>query len=227
MCFFLSHSFVALVVCFGSLSCWNTHPQPIFNALAGFNALALVFSSSKHSQRAGFWAHLTTTLSPSTPLNHWHTSDRTVHVLSWAGDLVGASRISFLHGVLCSQLFSWWPMVPAALRSLTKILPCSSGLIPHRSHDHWNFTRWDLVWSPQTEGDWQLFCISSICELSHQLLSPSHQAAWRWSCSPFQPCVDLQSCPWHPLDSSLVLAVVESLESDRLISSVYRCLSYR
>ncbi len=34
MCFFLSHSFVALAVCFGSLSCWNTHPRPIFNALA-------------------------------------------------------------------------------------------------------------------------------------------------------------------------------------------------
>ncbi len=41
MCFFLSHSFVALAVCVGSLSCWNTHPRPIFNALAGFNALAL------------------------------------------------------------------------------------------------------------------------------------------------------------------------------------------
>ncbi len=34
MCLFLSHSFVALAVCFGSLSCWNTHPRPIFNALA-------------------------------------------------------------------------------------------------------------------------------------------------------------------------------------------------
>ncbi len=34
MCFFLSHSFVALAVCFGSLSRWNTHPRPIFNALA-------------------------------------------------------------------------------------------------------------------------------------------------------------------------------------------------
>ncbi len=39
MCFFLSHSFVALAVCFGSLSCWNIHPRPIFNALAGFSAL--------------------------------------------------------------------------------------------------------------------------------------------------------------------------------------------
>ncbi len=34
MCFFFSHSFVALAVCFESLSCWNTHPWPIFNALA-------------------------------------------------------------------------------------------------------------------------------------------------------------------------------------------------
>ncbi len=135
MCFFLSHSFVALAVCFGSLSCWNTHPRPIFNALAGFNALALMVhgpvyrpfdavqfscplsrktplkqcfhlhvwqwgwcswghrqhsSSSKHGelswcQRAGFWSHLTTTLSPSSPLNHWQTSDGPVYVLSWAG----------------------------------------------------------------------------------------------------------------------------------------------
>ncbi len=34
MCFFLSHSFVALAVCFGSLSCWKTHPWPIFSVLA-------------------------------------------------------------------------------------------------------------------------------------------------------------------------------------------------
>ena len=32
-CFFLSHSFVALAVYFGSLSCWKTHPRPIFSAL--------------------------------------------------------------------------------------------------------------------------------------------------------------------------------------------------
>ncbi len=34
MCFFLSHSFVALAVCFGSLSCWKIHPLPIFRDLA-------------------------------------------------------------------------------------------------------------------------------------------------------------------------------------------------
>ncbi|KAG9463069.1 hypothetical protein GDO78_022510 [Eleutherodactylus coqui] len=33
MCFFLIHSFVALAVCFGSLSCWKTKPRPIFNIL--------------------------------------------------------------------------------------------------------------------------------------------------------------------------------------------------
>ncbi len=161
MCFFLSHSFVALAVCFGSLSCWNTHPRPIFNALAGFNALALTVhgpvhrpfdavqlscplsrktpqsimfpppcwrwgwcswghrqhSSSKHGelswcQRAGFWSHLTTTLSPSSPLNHWYVhwqaSDGPVHVLSWAGGHCGHCRISVLHGIVCYQLFSWW-----------------------------------------------------------------------------------------------------------------------
>ncbi len=48
MRFFLSHSFVALAVCFGSLSCWNTHPRPIFNALAGFNALALMVHGPVH-----------------------------------------------------------------------------------------------------------------------------------------------------------------------------------
>ncbi len=37
-------------------------------------------SSTKHSelnwcQRAGFWSRLTTTLSPSSPLNRWHTAN--------------------------------------------------------------------------------------------------------------------------------------------------------
>ena len=36
ICFFLSHSVVALAVCFGSLSCWKTHPRPIFSALTFF-----------------------------------------------------------------------------------------------------------------------------------------------------------------------------------------------
>ncbi len=48
MCFFLSHSFVALAMCFGSLSCWNTYPRPIFNALTGLNALALMVHGPVH-----------------------------------------------------------------------------------------------------------------------------------------------------------------------------------
>ena len=33
ICFFLSHSFVALAISFRSLSCWKTHPPAIFSAL--------------------------------------------------------------------------------------------------------------------------------------------------------------------------------------------------
>ncbi len=156
MCSFLSHSFVAFAVCFGSLSCWNTHPWPFFNALAltvhGPVDRPLIFSlplqlscplsrktPPKHNvsssmfdggdgvlgvigsippppntaswswwQRDGFLSHLTSTLSPSSPLNHLQTSDRPVHVLSWAGGSFGRCRISVLHCVVYYQLFYWW-----------------------------------------------------------------------------------------------------------------------
>ncbi len=74
-------------------------------------------SSSKHAemswcQIARFWSHLTTKLSPSSPLNHsdvhWQTSDGPVHVLSWAGGFCRHCMISVLHGEVCYQLFSWW-----------------------------------------------------------------------------------------------------------------------
>ncbi len=64
MFFFLSHSFVALAVCFGSLSCWNSHPRPIFNALAGFNALAVTVHGSVHHP---FEVQLSCPLSRKTP----------------------------------------------------------------------------------------------------------------------------------------------------------------
>ncbi len=75
----------------------------------------------------------------------------------------GSYRISVLHGVVCYQLFSWW---------LWSQLPW----------DHWQdppVQFWadssPFSWSlklhevrsckePQSEGDWQLFCVSSICE---------------------------------------------------------------
>ncbi len=68
MCFFLSHSFVALAVCFGSLSCWNTHPRPVFNALAGFNALALTTHGPVH--RPFDAVQLSCPLSRKTPPKH-------------------------------------------------------------------------------------------------------------------------------------------------------------
>ncbi len=68
MCFFLSYSFVALAMCFGSLSCWNTHPRPIFNALAGFSALALTVHGPVH--RSYDAVKLSCPLSRKTPLKH-------------------------------------------------------------------------------------------------------------------------------------------------------------
>ncbi len=68
MWFFLSHSFVALAVCFGSLSCWNTHPRPIFNALAGFNALVLMVHGPVH--RPFDAVQLSCPLSRKTPPKH-------------------------------------------------------------------------------------------------------------------------------------------------------------
>ncbi len=68
MCCFFSHSFVALAVCFGSLSCWKTHPRHIFNALAGFNALALTVHGPVH--RPFDVVQLSCPLSRKTPPKH-------------------------------------------------------------------------------------------------------------------------------------------------------------
>ncbi len=58
-------------------------------------------------QRAWVWSHLTTTLSPSSPQNHWQTSDGPL--LSWAGGPYGCCSISVIHSVVCYQMFSLWP----------------------------------------------------------------------------------------------------------------------
>ncbi len=65
---FLSHSFVALAGCFGSLSHWNTHLRHIFNALAGFSALVLTVHGPVH--RPFYAVQLSCPLSRKTPLNH-------------------------------------------------------------------------------------------------------------------------------------------------------------
>ncbi len=46
---------------------------------------------------------------------------------------------------------------PSCLEIIDKILPCCSGLIPHRSHDHFNSTRWDLAWSSREIDNYFVF----------------------------------------------------------------------
>ncbi len=81
-------------------------------------------------------------------------------------------------------------MFPAALRSLTRSFCVILG---------WFLTVLMIIETPWGEilhgapyrgRLWVILCSF--------LLSPSHQAAWWWSRSPFQPFVGLQSCPWHP-----------------------------
>ncbi len=87
-------------------------------------------------------------------------------------------------------------MVPAALRSLT---------ISSRVVLGWFLTVLMIIESPRGEilyeapvrGRLKVILCFFHLRIIAQLLSPCHQAAWRWSCSPFQPCVGLQSCPWH------------------------------
>ncbi len=86
-------------------------------------------------QRSIFWFYLSITLSPSSPLKHWQTSDGPVHVLSWAGGPWGRCRISVLHGVVTNCFLGDY--APSCFEIIDKILLCSFGLIPRCSHDHW------------------------------------------------------------------------------------------
>ncbi len=109
----------------------------------------------------------------------------------------------------------------SCIEFIDKILPCSSGFVPHRSHDHWNSMRWDLAWSPGPREIDSFFFVflpfannrTNCCHLLTKLLADGLVAHSR------STILSLTS-----LDSSLVLAMVESLESDWLIASVDRCL---
>ncbi len=105
------------------------------------------------------------TFTTRSPLNHWQTSDGPVHVLSWARGPCRRCRIAVLHGVVCYRLFSTvCDYCLSCLEIIDTILLCSSGLIPPRSRDHWNSTRWDLARSPRLREIWQLFYVFSICQ---------------------------------------------------------------
>ncbi len=115
-------------------------------------------------------------------------------------------------------------MVPAALRSLTRSSRVVLG---------WFLTVLMIIETPRGEilhgaPVWGRLAVI-LCFFHLWIITPtvvsSHQAAWRWSCSPFQPCVGLQSCPWHPWTALWSWSWWR--ESDWLIASVDRCLLYR
>ncbi len=125
------------------------------------------------------WSHLTTTLSPSSPLNHsdvhWQTSDGPVHVLAWAGGPCGCWRFSVLQVIMRYHCFLG-DYGPSCLEIIDKILPCSSGLFPHRSHDHWNSTRWDLACSPSSS---LVYVYNLVPDILGQLFGLGHGGEFR------------------------------------------------
>ncbi len=66
------------------------------------------------------------------------------------GDLVGSKGFSPLRRSVTNFLLG--DCGPSCLEIINKILPCSSGLIPHCSHDHPYPMRWDFEWSSRTRG---------------------------------------------------------------------------
>ncbi len=88
-------------------------------------------------------------------------------------------------------------MVPAALRSLTRSSRVVLG---------WFLTVLMIIETPRGEilhgvpvrGRLTVILFCFHLRIIAPTVVSSHRAAWRWSCSPFQPCVGLQSCPWHP-----------------------------
>ncbi len=161
-------------------------------------------SSSKHGELS--WCQRDTFWSLSSDHNTFtHFSSESLANFRWAcisaflrrGILrvlqdLGPSRCSVLPIVFLVT------MVPAALRSLTRssrvvlgwfltvfmIIEIPRGEILHGVPDRGRLT--------------VILCFFHLPIIAHQLLLPSHQAAWWWSYSPFQPCIGLQSCPCHP-----------------------------
>ncbi len=66
------------------------------------------------------------------------------------GDLAGATGFSPLRWSVTNFLLG--DCGPSCLEIINKILPCSSGLIPHRSRDHPYPMRWDFAWSSRPRG---------------------------------------------------------------------------
>ncbi len=198
MYFFLNHYFVALAECFGSFSCWNTHSRPIFNALAGFSALALTVHGPVH--RPFDLVQLSCPLSRKTPPKHNVSTS-----MFDGGDGI--------FGVIDSIPPPWNTVSWVYAKEL------DFGLIwPQHFHPV-------LLW---IIGKLQTGCTCAFLSRGTlralQGFSPSLLGDGLVAHSSF---VYIYNLVPDILGQLLVLARVESLESDWLIASVDRCLLYR
>ncbi|CDQ68550.1 unnamed protein product [Oncorhynchus mykiss] len=83
-CFLRSHSLVALAVCFRSLSCWKTQPQPIFNALTeGRRLLAKILRYMAPSILPQYGAVVLSPLQKSIPKECFHLHASRLGWCSW------------------------------------------------------------------------------------------------------------------------------------------------
>ncbi len=119
---YMAPSIVPLMRCSCPVPLAEKHPQSIMfpppclmvgMVFLGSQAAFLLLQTLRQS-------HLTTTLSHSSPLNLWHTPDRPVHGLSWAGGPCRALQdfSPSQHSVL--PIVFLVTMVPPALRSMTR-----------------------------------------------------------------------------------------------------------
>ncbi len=116
---------------------------------------------------------------------------------------LSSGTLRALHGFSPSRCSVLW-IGPSCLDIIDEILPCSSGLIPHRSHDHWRVLGWFLTFSwslrlhevrscmePVILCFFYLWIIRTDCyHLLTELLGDGLEA--------HSSFVGLQSCPWHP-----------------------------
>ncbi len=134
------------------------------------------------------------------------------------GDLAGAAGFQSFMAYCVTNCFLG-DYCASCLEIIDKILPSSSGLILLHSHDHWNSTMWYLAWSPSPREIDSYFVFlpfanyrTNFCHILTKLLDDDFVA---FTSLPALCRSTISSLTF--LDSSLVLAMVKSLESDWLI----------
>ena len=196
ICFFLSHCFVALAVCFGSLSCWKTHPRPIFSALTEGRRL-----SPKLSR------YMAPFILPSIRWSH------PVHLAEKQPQSIRFPSPCFTVGMVFLGLYSTFLFLQT---QWVKLMPNSSILV---SSDHITFSQASSGSSRCSLANFRSAYWADPWPFSSSLIShearlavtlcffhfliialtlTSHQVACLFSCSPSQRCAGLQFCPWCP-----------------------------